>query len=247
MTSIFKTSDIFTAYDCTLQFRHKVLGGIPKDPKVIENWLRSRAGIDSDQEIRQAMLRTLIELGVDVSPDMTYEEMVTASGELAAIKQTNGFKRNEHGLFIEDRQIKAMIKESTAILFPYQSGYKWGRTGKAPRNFLAETVFVDPAQISLSKREPDGIELMMIHASGPKGQVNSLSYHEYVMKPELSFQVLVARDEIKNDDWPQIWVHAQENGFGASRSQSYGRFDVVKWDRVGTTSKKKAAKKQVVS
>src|SRR5215831_9198885 len=82
-------------------FRDKLIGGVPKDPRLIEGWLRARAGLEDAQEIRQAMLRTLGELGVDVHEDMTFEQLEQASAALAARKQTTGFKLGEHGLYVE--------------------------------------------------------------------------------------------------------------------------------------------------
>src|SRR3990167_8534943 len=101
MTSIFTETNLFTTYRCEIQMRGKLLGGIPKDPSVIEGWLRSKAGISDTEEDRQAMLRTLIELGAEVTPDMGYDQLVEASKALALTKNTNGFKRNASGLYIE--------------------------------------------------------------------------------------------------------------------------------------------------
>lgn len=229
MASIFPRESVFTRYACEIQLRGKLLGGIPKDPAIIENWLRARAGIDQEEEVRQAMLRTLVELGAEVSEHMSYDQLVEASKSLAAVKQTNGFKRNADGLYLEDRQLKAAIKEAVNILF---AGTRWGPTKKGPRNYTAERVFVNPSEIKLGVKEPDGIELLIVHATTPQGPRSSLSYHEFVEQPKLVFEVMVAQDGIEHDHWPQIWVVAEEGGIGACRSQSYGRFDVVKWEKV---------------
>lgn len=228
-TSIFTKTDLFTTYRAELTFRGKLLGGIPKDPSIIEGWLRSKAGISDTEEVRQAMLRTLVELGAEVTPDMSYEQLEEASKKLAAVKSTNGFKRNDKGLYIEDRQIKAMLKEAVNILY---AGDRWGKTKKGPRSFTAERVFVRPPEISLGVQEPTGVELLMVHAQTPMGPRSSLSYHEYVDRAVISFEVQVVRDEIDAEHWPEIWVLCQENGLGACRSQSYGRFDVTCWEVV---------------
>jgi hypothetical protein len=36
------TLPLFTRYRARLVFRDKVLGGVPKDPRLIEGWLRAR-------------------------------------------------------------------------------------------------------------------------------------------------------------------------------------------------------------
>lgn len=231
-TSVFadKSTGLYTTYECEISMRGKLLGGVPKSPEIIEGWLRSRAGIDKDEEVRQAMLRTLVELGAEVTPDMSYEQLEEASKALAAVRSTNGFKRNDAGIYIEDRQIKAAIKEAVNILY---AGERWGKTKKGPRGFTAERVFVSPPEINLGKKEPDGVELMMVHATTPRGPMSSLSYHEYVERAVFRFQIQVVRDEIAAENWPEIWLLCQENGIGACRSQSYGRFDVTHWSQGG--------------
>jgi hypothetical protein len=226
---IFDQDAVFTTYRARITFRGKLMGGIPKDPKIIEGWLRAKAGIGAEEEIRQAMLRTLVELGADVRPDMSYAELQSASEALSAQKSTNGFKQDEGGLYLESRAIKAMLKESTNILF---AGDRWGRTKKGPRSFLAERVFVNPDRIAFGLHEPSGIELFIGHVSGPAGPSSNLTYYEYVEGVTIDFDVMVAEDAIEHDHWPRIWVHAQENGIGALRSQGYGRFDIEAWDEV---------------
>ena len=232
-----KSKALFTTYDCTVQFRDKILGGTPKNPKIIEGWLRAKTGVTDDEEIRQMMFRTLVDMGVEVTPEMSYDELVEASEALASVKQTNGFKQNGKGLYIEDRQVKACLKEAVSILYPWAPNNKWGETKKAARSYFVETVFVNPREVLLGLEEPTGVEMMMVHAKGANGVAHSINYSEFASEPEVSFQVQVLRDsigttdKIKNGEWAEIWTLAQELGLGAGRSQGFGRFDVIKWDK----------------
>ncbi len=238
MTSVFGTEGMWDEWAVTLRFRDKLLGGIPKDPKVIEGWLRARAGIDKDWEIQQMMLRTMREIDPDleVPENASLEALLALSEKMAANQNTVGFKRNDNGPYIEERQVKAMLKEVTNILF---AGDKWGRTRKGPKGYLAERVFVDPARIGLGREEPDGIELVIGHVSGPQGPRSVLAYHEYVEQAEVSFTLKAVEGTMdrpgkdsKEDPWRQMWLLAQENGLGALRSQGHGKFDVIKWDKI---------------
>lgn len=221
---------IFTTYRARIIFRDRLMGGIPMEPRMIEGWLRGKAGISDQEEIRRAMLTTLLELGADVTPGMSYDELVLASEKVAAIKNTVGFKRDHDGLYIESRTIKAMLKECTNILFAGKD--RWGVTRKGPKAFLAERVFPNPDRIHLGRDEPDGIHLFVGHQTGPKGPQSNLTYHEYVERPEIAFTLLVTHDDIPHDAWPAIWQQAQENGLGALRSQGFGRFDIEEWEPV---------------
>ena len=58
-------SQLFARYAAQITLRDKLLGGVPKDPKLIEGWLRAKAGIEDGQELRRALQRTLAELGLD--------------------------------------------------------------------------------------------------------------------------------------------------------------------------------------
>lgn len=224
---VFNSSDVFTTYRLRLRFRDKLMGGTPKDPKIITGWLRSKAGVTNENEIRNMMLRTLMELGADVKPGMDYDELVEASEALAS-NQATGFKRDDAGLYIESRQVKAMLKECTNILF---AGVRWGKTKKGPKAFVAERVFVNPDRIHLGADEPDGVDLLTAHLSGPQGKQSVLKQYEYVQGTEIEFEVMVAEDAISQDNWAQVWILAQENGLGALRSQGHGRFDVEQWER----------------
>lgn len=232
-------SKVFSRYAVRLEFRDRIMGGVPKDPKVIQGWLRAKVGIEEDRELAVMAARTLTENGADLAVTATqiaemdaseiYELMDSVSEEYAASKNTNGFKQDADGLFVEDRQLKAMLKESTNILF---AGERWGKTKKGPRSFVAERVFVKPQRLHLDREEPDGIELVVGHVSDASGRRSTLTYHEYVEKPALEFEVEVVRDELSAEQWMDLWVHAQENGLGALRSQSYGRFDIARWDKL---------------
>lgn len=231
---------LFTQYEVELQLTHRLMGGVPKDPKVIEAWLRTKTGVSDADEIKRMMIRTLQEQGVDVTAAMSYEEILLASEGLAAIKNTNGFKRIEGlGLVLESRCVKSLLKEATHVLF---AGGKWGQRakgsedgaypGKAPRSLVAETVFVTPHYIPLGREEPDGLELFIGHVTGPKGPQSNLTHYEYVERPLLKFQLHIALDRVPKDAWPYLFVYGQENGIGALRSQSKGTFEVVKFELV---------------
>lgn len=237
--SVFQDRSIFTKYRCEITFRDKVLGGTPKNPEIIEGWLRTKTMVSDDAEIKQMMLRTLVELGAEVSPDMDFEDLEKASQKLAAIKQTNGFKvqgTNDKVLCMEDRQVKAMLKEAVNVLYG-AIGERWGKSRKGPRGFTAERVFISPSFIPLTKNgkgltQPDGVELLIVHADTPQGPRSSLAYHEYTVGASIEFEIEVLRNELEPEKWPEIWVYCQENGLGACRSQSYGRFDVTKWEEI---------------
>ena len=246
MASVFAgdVGEMYLYRKVTLQFRDRLMGGVPKDPKIIEGWIRTKAMVTDDEELRQMALRTLRELGADVNEGMTYEEAVAAAEAMAFEKHTNGFKRDEKGLYLEGRQIKAMLKENVNIVM---GGERKGATSKGAKGYAAERVFVVEDRVYLDRTEPDGVEVMIGHISGPQGPRATLTNVEYVTKPQITFtikEMLEHRQSKKDRDagierggaslsdaeWRNIWLSAEENGLGAARSQSHGRFEVVKWE-----------------
>ncbi len=224
--------NLYARYQGRIKFRSWLMGATPMRPKMIEAWLRKGTGlIDNEAEIRAMMLRTLLELGADVHERMTLAQLDEAAEAIAAEKHTVGFKRTPEGeLYIEGRILKACLRECVNIIF---AGDAWGPTRKGAKNYFVERVFVDPDVMGLSVMAPTGVELIIGHVSGPKGPQSNITYHEYVDRPEITFEVSVTQDAVPLDAWPYIWEQAQNIGLGALRSQGYGRFDIEEWEPLG--------------
>ena len=123
-----------------------------------------------------------------------------------------------------------MLKESTNVV---SGGERFGPTRKGAKAFVAERVFIEPDQVWLGVREPHGVEMTLGHIAGPSGPRSIVGYHEFVQHATLEFEVLTLRDCLAAEQWADLWVHAQENGLGALRSQGFGRFWVARWERLG--------------
>lgn len=219
----------FTRYRIGLAFTGLVVGGVPKKPEVIESWLRARI-LGGDEELRLMLVKTLEDLEIEVPADASREEIITAAKSIAATQHGNTFRRDERGLGLADYQIKALLKESTNILYPYAGGHKWGPTKKTPRSFLAERIFVDGYLIPLGRVDPDGTMTQVGHITGPQGKRSTLNHYDFCVQPEISFVVSSSEDAISRDQWVRIWIQAQRLGLGALRSMGYGQFKVTAFD-----------------
>ena len=235
-------AETFQRFEGSLQFRDWVMGGTPmSSADIIKRWLQTKMELENDQErLARTLRQTITELNpdVEINDDMSVKEMEEAFDAVAAKTHTNGFKRNGHGIYIEGRQLKAMLKESTNILF---AGTKWGPTKKGPKNYVADHVFVMDYELPLGQDEPSGTHLSVGHVTGPQGPRSTLTHYEYAEKPTINFEINVTvPDSVKGTDklnptpaqWSKLWLHAQENGLGALRSQGYGRFDVLDFQPV---------------
>lgn len=247
VVSVFEKDEakVFTTYDVELTFTDKLLGGIPKDTKMISSWLKAHAGVESEEILRRRLIDTVRDLGhdpADLEGISDWDALEAAVESIAGETKTQGFKQNGSGLYIEDRGIKAMLKESASIVIPSTQFFSKDtgkplatqdtKKGKGLRSLIAEWVYVTPREVLLDRDVPDEIEMRTIHS--PRG--SSLGYFEAVVRPILRFKVKVLHDLIQPKTWAELWIHAQSNGLGASRSQGYGIFKVTKWETASKAS-----------
>lgn len=229
--SIFDDADVFTKYRVEIAFTDKVIGGIPQKPEIIESWLRTRL-MGGDEELRLQLLNTLDEIGIEVDATATRDEIIEAASKIAATRQGNTFLRDVRGLCLADYNVKAMLKESTAILYPYQEGHKWGATKKSAKGAVAEWLFVDEKRIPLGRMEPDGIHTQIGHVTGPKGPRSTLTYYDYCQESTCAFTVSSLENRVSHEQWVRILTCGQKQGLGSLRSLSHGQFVVTAFDRV---------------
>lgn len=224
-------SEVFTKYRVGLTFTEWVIGGVPQRPEIIESWLRQRI-IGGDEELALMLRKTLQDLEIEVPEHATREEIIEAAKGMAATRNGNTFRRDARGLCLAAYQVKAMLKEATAILYPWQAGHKWGATKKAAKSLLAERIFVDDYLIPLGRMEPDGTMCQVGHVTGPQGRRSTLTYYDYVERASVEFTVSSSEDIITPDQWMRILLQGQRLGLGAIRSLGYGQFKVTAFDKM---------------
>lgn len=195
-----------------------IAGGTPTDPKVAEAWLKTKLGLDSDRLIQEQVAETMVERGI------TADEAVPL---VNAQKNLNGFKRDERGLYIEGRQLKAALKEacSVAVAAGKLTGRGWGKTNKGLLNYLAEHVFVVEDRLHLGVSEATGVAQRFVHTFRGTG----IQYEEYVDDAKIDFTVMADHD-FTAKEWATIWLCGEQQGIGASRSQGFGRYTVTRWE-----------------
>lgn len=246
--------DLWAYRKVRVQFRSELLGGVPRDPKTLRNWLLAAAGATSEEVMAVRLKETLEAVGQEIEPDLSFAGLLEAVTHMEG-QRINGFKRVPEQaeqaaaqLYIEGRQIKAMIKEQINILYAMD---RWGPTGKGTKAYAAERVFVMEDVIPLNRIDPDGVIEKFVHVNTPQGRRSSIERSEWVWRPTIEFHVMIEKvrkqsaDEkaprgfrpggrtelcIPENVWHEIWVSGQENGIGASRSQGFGRFDIIGWD-----------------
>lgn len=247
MTSVFRThrDQQFARYEIDIHIPGKLVGGQPKDPRLVEGWLSKSMGLEDD-ELKAKVVQHLHEMGVDISAADSYEDIRGALEATAGEIKTQGFKRMVDGApYIEARHLKALIKESTNIVYPRGSvkfgtylsvsGKKAGQMvgGKNAKEFVAERVFVLPDTIRVAD-DISGVELAVGHITDPRTfeKRSTIGYFEYVAGVTFTAEILAHNECLTDEQWAMLWTHAELNGLGAMRSQGYGQFEVTRWARV---------------
>jgi hypothetical protein len=202
----------------------RIAGGVPVNANVAEGWLRTKLGELSADVIRDQVAETMAKLGISVEEAT---EKVNANRHLNSFyREIDGQKR---GLYVEGRQIKAMLKEavSVAVAAGKLTPRGWGTTNKGILSFVAEHVVVDDTVVFLGVQEPTATVQRFVHTF----RGNGIQYEDVVDNAVLNFTVLTDW-EFDERTWAMIFLTGEEQGIGASRSQSFGRFRVTRFDRV---------------
>lgn len=204
-----------------------LVGGVPTDPNKIEGWLRSKIEA-KDDIIRDMVAEAVVDRGLageDTDPEKAIADVV-ANKHLNGFKRLDGIKSlHEYGtLYIEGRQVKAMIKEAANIRWPDK---RWGPTRKGTKAFTAEHLFVLEDVISLGVTAPTDIQQRFVQSRFG----SSITLEEYLEDADVRF-TLVTDHDFTQEEFEDLFVTAEMNGLGASRSQGYGRHVVTQFDKI---------------
>jgi hypothetical protein len=194
----------------------RICGGVPSDARTAEGWIRSKLAT-TDQLIQAQVAEVMAERGVSA------EEAAKVAADLRSL---NGFKRDDQGLYIEGRQLKAAIKEAASVAAAAgKINMKgWGLTKKWILAYIAEHVFVQEDRLHLGVTEPTGVAQRFVHTRFGSG----IQYEEYVDNTNIHFTIATDHD-FTEEQWAMIWLTGGQQGIGATRSQGYGRYTITSW------------------
>lgn len=232
-------------YAGTIRSVSKIAGGTPTDRKVAEAWIRTKLGeTKTEQQIQHLAKRAIEERGLTgADAEVTKDDII---GDVLALKNLNGFKRDENGIYLEGRHLKACLKEaiSIAVAVDKLPARGWGKTNKGALSFAAEHIIIPEQELHLRRdgeplMEADDVDQRFVSTWRGTG----IQYEEVVL-PGAEFDFTVRTDhEYSEREWAMIWLTAQQQGIGSSRSQGYGVFDVVRWERADAKATSKPAAK----
>jgi len=223
-------NNLYERYEVEVEVLDRLDGGVPKNPEIIEKWVKARTKFDDDLTKKQ------IE---DHVRDIKQEVEDTASGMWC------GFKADDVGIYIDARQVKALLRECMTMLGIsqdkrgskqiYQHGLEVKGQGARDRHKI---YLVTPAAGQAHPEPPDlKNEETPIHVQTPQGPRSALKRVDYVPAgTRLTFEVWIMathpqeKRHLGQRELEDMLTLAQEDGLGANRSQGCGKFEVMRFD-----------------
>ncbi|MCD6148977.1 hypothetical protein J7J18_06425 [bacterium] len=198
-----KLSELEERFDVKIRLLEKLLGTVPKDPEVYTRFVASKA------------------------PEPELEEEETETVEEVEERGWTGFHKNEQGIFIYNYMIKGFLKSACEVCMSA------GALSKivAYKKWIDLVVFIDPRQIPLGKKEPDGClerPLRTLTAKGPRVTVCRSDYVDAGTEIQFTVRILKNKVGINRDAIEQMLDYGKYVGLGQWRgSGGYGRFEIV--------------------
>lgn len=220
---------LWKIYEVELRVLRRLYGGLPKNPDIIQGFLKGK-GVPEDDESKRLAEKIKKEVGT------TEEEL-----EEAEERMWTTFKRDERGLFIETRQIKAMLKEAVGETEMYKQPGLMGLKSRVGGSVfpkgqggedLTRLYLYRGSEMDKIVHKPDGFEETVGHVRGPQGPRSILKRKDYVTAPWIMFELKVANKRVKKKVLDDLFEVGEEIGLGADRSQEHGKFKLVKFEEI---------------
>jgi hypothetical protein len=211
--------DLYDFYQVKIHVDHLV-GGIPKDPKMVEAWVNATCKAASAEDRAK-----IVKMDVEALPEVT-SEVLSYSGTTFCEDKGNPCK----GLYLEGRQLKSMLKESANIMkTSVPSSKKEGELGiTALKSKMADQVFIEEDRVFLDRQKPDRTTQRPISIkSGPQGPQSAIKVSDLCDDVNITFLIRRLRKGEVSEKVLYLCLHYAENiGIGADRSQGFGKFKV---------------------
>jgi hypothetical protein len=213
---------------------HELHGGTPRNPDVVRSWLIAKAGYTDEREIEDEIDR-IFAIGKASSEKELAEEATKGIRD----RQVSGFKRDGRGLYLEGRHLKACIKEAVSVARAADKlPAKFGTTGKGVIGFAAEHIMVPEDKLYLGRTEHDELHTRFTKTRFGTG----ITVEEVCFEAKLGATVK-SDYNFSQEEWAMIWLTAEAQGIGASRSQGFGTFVVTDWQEIEDTPSRRTRKK----
>ncbi len=204
-------------YRVRLHIDHLV-GGIPRDPTIIASWLAGRG----------------VKTNVEAVAKAEAEDIMAAQE-----RSWKGFKQDSVGVYIEDRNIKGLLKQAARALemskkkVDKEHVYIPAVLKKVSDNLLVEPRKIYPTRNLKKFQSPDGSEERAVHAMTAQGPRTGLKRSDYLDDVELEFFLSPSHADLTQRVLHSLVEYASFYlGIGSDVSQGDGKFQLVAFDKL---------------
>lgn len=199
--------EVWTKYKVKGKFLDKVFGGIPSDPEVVEGFISTKKGLSKEEK----------ESAKDIIKKS--QELNTVCGAIS--KMSNIFNVDETGIYLNNYQFMAALKEAMSI---QKSITSW-------RSKMQRGVRVMPVRVYLIRdgkhiTNPDGFEQRVVHSEVMGSPVTSLKRIAFINEPEFEFEVWSANDKesavLSHKALSNLLEQIEVTGIGSMHSMGMG-------------------------
>ena len=214
---------MWTEYRVTMRFTENLMGGVPKNPDLIADWLNARKATEPEFEKRKVQADMVGEVLETI--DELVEEATETIGSAEEMRAWTGFQQDDLGLFVRADHVKAHLKDCANVLRGYLDL-------KALRSKVADRVYPFPKRIRLVRdgavlADPDGYWEHPVHVGTPQGKRSALKRTDYVEGVTIVVEPLkvLADKMITLPLLQQMLEYGGIHGFGAERGLGYGQYE----------------------
>lgn len=225
---------LYKVYDVRLKLVSPLHGGIPQASSVVDSWVAAR--------VKQGLLGAEEAERIKTEYKEENPDLETAK-ETEEQKRLCSFRSDKKGIYVEGRQVKAMMKEAAKTIGKTSDKEHRGSKQTMQTGVLVTTDDAEDFHGSDRLRfwrdgalvtEPEGMHEAPVHAMTPQGPRTSIKLNDYVdAGAEIRFKIWVlschgvGKRAITNTYLAEVLANSQMGGLGANRSQTKGRFEVT--------------------
>lgn len=193
----------------TIELTEPILGTVPKNKKLYEDFIASKAETTEDAE----------------------EEIETV--EELDEKSSTGFHSDDNGFFVYDYLIRGFLKHAGNVLKDQLYNNSTKKPGiQALKSKINSFLFVKERRIYFNKQKVDDSFVRTLRAMTPMGPRTFLAKADiFNAGTRLTFNLqLLSHKELKVETVKEILSYGELQGLGQWRSGGYGRFKVIKFE-----------------
>jgi len=183
-----------------LQVQNELMGGTPKNPELIRDWLEAKKAPEPEKNAAE------IEAGIDATEERSW----------CGFQSKDGL-----GLCLRGYHVKAHLKDCANVLKDIVDV-------KALRSKVADRIYVVEDYIPLGVSEPTAFFEHPVHVMTRQGPRSALKRSDYVMRPRIVFTTRVLVDKVVTQEMlDQFFEYGGTHGIGSDRGMGFGRYEVV--------------------